>query len=486
MPRRNAQRQILPAPRDDGASTASPELAEATCPLYALPNSAFAHVPPQDIKYLDYFIRQFRERLSLSRLGDSALSNFWSVTILQQGVQDAYVLDSLLAIGALAWARASVPKRIPLVHRLSGALQNEHYRKALQHYSKAVARTRQRLSDGPDDTKILVVIISCMLFFMFEHIQENTSAVDHIGAVGLDALPRLQVSAAAPSGSALKSGTEAAHFILNSNVIFHTFSPMNPQMRPRVMNIATESVLQPPAVLSPERSLEDFTAVWWRLVTTMLNLSPLCSFSSVRGKGRQRGRATAALDADSIRLLRAIATMARRLMRSVNQKGQALKQPFERSGVGTFFSTTPIDYSAILEFYRVSKMPRPGAAVARSHSGASSGFEHSAAQDAALPALLFVGRWCPDHATRLEALDICRSLLRPASSFELKSTYMVMRALVTLEGRGKEPMNRYAWTEGSWNDDYTALNVTLTPVSKQRGHVIGKKRLVLSVQDYRI
>lgn len=76
MPRRNAQRQILPAPRDDGASTASPELAEATCPLYALPNSAFAHVPPQDVKYLDYFIRQFRERLSLSRLGDSALSNF--------------------------------------------------------------------------------------------------------------------------------------------------------------------------------------------------------------------------------------------------------------------------------------------------------------------------------------------------------------------------------------------------------------------------
>lgn len=421
-------------------------------------------------------------------------------------MQDAYVLDSLLAIGALAWARASVPKRIPLVHRLSGALQNEHYRKALQHYSKAVARTRQRLSDGPDDAKILVVIISCMLFFMFEHIQENTSAVDHIGAVGLDALPRLQVSAAAPSGSALKSGTEAAHFILNSNVIFHTFSPMNPQMRPRVMNIATESVLQPPAVLSPERSLEDFTAVWWRLVTTMLNL---CYHSAAFGDGfivssytpsqitsllvligswerEAERRATAAQDADSIRLLRAIATMARRLMRSVNQKGQALKQPFERSGVGTFFSTTPTDYSAILEFYRVSKMPRPGAAVAKSHSGASSGFEHSAAQDAALPALLFVGRWCPDHATRLEALDICRSLLRPASSFELKSTYMVMRALVTLEGRGKEPMNRYAWTEGSWNDDYTALHVTLTPVSQKRGHVIGEKHLVLSVQDYGI
>lgn len=504
-------------------------------PIYTLPRSTFSHLPPQDTVYLDYFIRKFRGQLSLSRLGDSALSDFCkyrhrlalttplqvqgphahasmdgpgSTTILQQGEQDSYVLDALLAVGALAWARRSMQlKGVPLVqHQLSGALKNEHYRKALQHYNRAVARTQQALKDAAAETQVRVMVISCMLFFMFEHLQDNTSAVDQIGAVGLDILPRL-VSAATPV--ALRSSTEAAHFVLSSNVIQNAFSPLHQQMRPRILNIAAESVLQPPAVPSPARSLQEFTAVWWRFVTTMLNL---CFHSAAFGDGfivpsyspsqisslltlisswerEARRRAGAALDLHSIRLLQVIANMANRLMRSVKKRKPAPKgSPESDGGAQTFFSAAPLDHSALLELYKISKRhqdddaggPRPPAAGEDQFD-----FMHDAGQDAALPALLYVARWCPDRATRLEALDICRSLLRSASSFNLKAIYMVMRALVNMEGDGEEPAARYTWTEGSWNHDYTALQVTLTPADQEHTpNTPGTKYLVLSVREY--
>lgn len=123
--------------------------------------------------------------------------------------------------------------------------------------------------------------MSSLLFWVLETIQDNSSAVDTIGAAAIEYLPK-QVGRG--RSVFVKPTTEVAQFILSnngSNVIYSTFSPAHPSTCERVLDLDSLMVLEPPAALGPEWSLQEFVAVWWRLVTTMLNFS----VHSVAGNG---------------------------------------------------------------------------------------------------------------------------------------------------------------------------------------------------------
>ena len=89
---------------------------------------------------------------------------------------------------------------------------------------------------------------------------------------------------------------------------------------------------------------------------------------------------------------------------------------------------------------------------------------------------------CAADQLCLQALELCRPLLRPVASESIEATYMALRALAHVEG--ETLANRYAWTESRWNDDYTALNVTLAPADPVGDHDLPVKHLALSVRDY--
>lgn len=408
------------------------------------------------------------------------------------------MLEGLLGIAALARARQSVSSKAPLFrHHLSRALNDENYRNALRHYDKAISKVQQILYGAQADIRVGVILMSFFLFFTFEYLQDNTSAVDAMGAASIHlAIPRL-VSEATPDD--VKSIIEAAHFLLISNAFHVGFSALYPSVHPRLLEIATSESFQLPATPSPEKSTREFLAVWWRLVTTILNLtiypasrrdgsavpkpsskipSLLAALSS--WERAARNRSAVCQDPDSIRLLRAIAMLAERLSLALQTRRVPAQTP-EDSGHDGEFSISLLDYSALLDFFKISQKLRTestGDQIAKAFV-----INNEGAHDAALPTLLYVARRCPDYSIRLEALDLCFSLLQPGASLSLRATYMALRALAEIEG--EELVNCYTWTKGSWNDDYTALRVTLSPVDRGDRH-LQARHLILSMQDYGI
>lgn len=353
---------------------------------------------------------------------------------------------------------------------------------------------QQILPGAQPDARVGVILTSCILFFTFEYLQDNTSAVDAIGAASIEALPRL-VSEGTPVD--VKSVTEACYFLLRANVFQISFSPMYLSVRPRLLEITASESLQPPTALGPEKSTQEFLAMWWRFVTTVLNFtiypatlrdesttpkpwsrtpSLLAALDSWERAARHR--ATVCRDSDAIRLLQAVAVLAGRLSLALQARRVSTRTLESRDYAGEF-PISPRDYSAILEFFKTSKKPPTDGAGNRSAEAFV--INNEGAHDAALPTLLYVARRCPYYAIRLEALDLCFALLQPAPSLSLKATYMALRALAEIEG--EELANCYAWTKGSWNDDYTGLRITLSPVDPEK-HRIQAIHLILSTKDY--
>lgn len=122
--------------------------------------------------------------------------------------------------------------------------------------------------------------------------------------------------------------------------------------------------------------------------------------------------------------------------------------------------------------------------MSASGSSTEDGFDliNEAAHDAALPSLLYIARRCPHYATRLEALHLCRPLLQPVASLSRKTTYMVLQALADVEGESLA--NRYSCTQCSWNTQYTALHVTLSPVAQNEDYTLETKAMELDAGDY--
>lgn len=406
---------ILPAPAHDRAAP--------TPSLCIVPKSVFGSLAPQDVRYLEFFVRGLQHQFSLSRIGDAALSKFCkhlagppfsyptpctcticchvsprgkatrkstyihvcdvtgSRSILQQGAQEEYILEGLLGIAALARARQSASTQAPLYrHNSSYALKDANYRNALRHYDKAITKARQALEVTPPEFQVGVTLTSCILFFTFEFLQDNTSAVEAIGGAGIEALPRL-LSESTPAD--IKSTVKAMYFLLRSNVFQSVFSPMYPTIRSRLLEITASESFQPPAGLGLEYSIREFTAVWWRFVTTMLNftINPAASQDESTVPKTSRipcllavldtwkrtacNRAAVCRDPDSARLLRAIAMLAGRLSLTLQAQSVSSQTP-EGRDYDEEFSLSLLDYSAILDFFKTSTKPQMDGAGNRS------------------------------------------------------------------------------------------------------------------------
>lgn len=423
-------------------------------------------------------------------------------TVLQQGQHEGYILEALASIGALAWARKSTPVRAPLIHHgLSGAFKNEHYRVALHHYSRAIDKTRQVLAESPADVHRQAILMSSILFWVLETIQDNSRAVDTIGAAAIEYLPKQVIRGRSVF---VQPTTEFAHFVLSSNgnnAIYSTFSPVHPATCERVLNVDSWMVLEPPTALAPERNLQEFVAVWWRFITTMLNFgvhseagngscvvlnlsaAQLASLLSVIGSwaGEAQKRANVTTSSLTARLLRTIVKLASRLGRSVVQAQGMLGPRVERRADDLVAYSDLLDCTALLDIFKIAQRLKLASASEPSIEGGSD-LISEAAHDAALPALFYIARRCPFYTTRLEALHLCRPLLQPVASLSLKATYMVLQALVDVEG--ELLANQYSCTRCSWNNQYTALHVTLSPLAQNKECTLETMDLILDAGDY--
>lgn len=415
--------------------------------------------------------------------------------ILQQGQLDEYVLDTILGIGALAWARNSTQARVPLVHhRLSGALRNHHYQRALHHYNNAIQKLKPAVLSAQPEAQLQIMYTSCVLFLMFEILQENVEAVDQLGRIGMKCLSRLSPAA---TTSYIRSASSVTRFMTSNNVVYVSLSPQAPGIRASIFT-DTATIFKPPAVVGPESSTQEFITVWWRLLTTVINLcvhpaagdfsrlgsetvSEIRTLLTLIGSWEEetRKRLATAQGSGPVKLFQLVATITSRFA-LIAQPGELAD---ETSGTGYTgpFSSDALDCVAILELFKLCRK-QPASVDGMPCAEDKFDITNEVAHSPALPAILHIARYCPSNATRLDALALFRSMLHPNSSSNLKSLYMVLRALADIERW--EPTIYYDWAKGSWNDTYSALNATLTPMRYKGKQRPPPRELVLRVEDY--
>lgn len=385
----------------------------------------------------------------------------------------------------MARACKETPSGPPLLVHLSrtGGFKNEHHRKAVQHYNKAIVKARRVLRTGGSEKQIMVTLISGILFHIFEWFHGNPSVVDQVIPL---LMGLLREQAWVQSDPAFQRVIRGALCMSSNSNVFQSIAPHFPTIQRHIWGQPEVISFHLPAAPGPERGFEEFLAVWWRFLTSVINLyvqpfylsraAPAQSSSLLAvATSWQREAVIRASASDASlrkRLLLAMATIANQVSKRVTA---CFLSPLTKGPRrGDFVALSKHEYASIVEFYKLARM-QP-----------SADYEYDLITEAlnhpALPTLVYVGRHCPHQALRLEALELCRPLLQPVASATIKATYMALRALAEVEGEALA--NRYLWTESSWNDDYTALNITLAPVDPVVDHELPVKHMVLSVSEY--
>lgn len=405
-----------------------------------------------------------------------------SYTILQQTEHDGYVTEALIGIGALARACKETPSGAPLhLYCRSGGFKNDHHRKAIQHYNKALTEAKRSLITARPEKQIMVTLISGLLFHLFEWFHGNPTAVDQVTTLMMGILRDQAWAKSEPVQRTIKG----ALFMSNNSMVFQRIAPHFPLIKQHIWDQPDITSFHLPSAPGPERSLQEFVAVWWRFLSSIANLyiqpaflgrgSPAqISFllAAVASWEKEAPRKATLVDTPhSRRLLFTMATIAGQISERIQA---CARSPWTKDrNRGNFVALSIIEYTSLLGFYKLARVQQ----IDHEYAFVTEAMNHPA-----LPTLVYVGRHCPRQALRLEALDLCRSLLQPVACLTMKETYMALRALAEVEG--DTFTNCYAWTSSCWNDDYTALNVTLNPVDPAADHELPVRRLVLSVSDY--
>lgn len=150
-------------------------------PATAEPILGLQKLGPDEVVYFDHFRYHVVPRVLLG------LHEFWSRTVLREAARDEVFLDAVLGISALARARSYPGIQTSPIFRggppdISSA---KHCRHAVVYYARAVTKTR-RLASQPETTaQACSLIITNILFTLFEKLQGNVDAVDKLTGSGI-------------------------------------------------------------------------------------------------------------------------------------------------------------------------------------------------------------------------------------------------------------------------------------------------------------
>jgi hypothetical protein len=465
--------------------------------LYHEPSRiVFSQLQSAEVPYLDYFVRKLVHRLSFPGLGNTGLVQFLSQTALQQCEHNDHILHAVVGIGALAYYRQSQPSKVPLYqHHLSRCLENEHYRRAVKHYSHAIASTRSLMRDDASRQPRLV-LITCVLFVLFEQLQDNVEAVDSLTASVIKFL-KTPIRGSLTSGDLLAAAVddtgvaEAEHFICNNIINNSMFSPMYPLCR-KHLHDTSYLTSQIPPVAGPEKTVPEFVSAWYRTGTVLV--SPYFTFAQ-SGTTITRETVLANQSAWADECDKRLAQDPKPtghdafLLRYVGHACRAITKSPPTGPADRDLSVGGNDLLQMIKLVEDEfEANRPTLALEGSELVGEGTY------DLMLPGLFVAARDMTSYPDRVRALDLCRRILRPSSSWSHKAVFFGMSALVEIEGsrqvaggtNGSASGKRYKWTESHWNDDYTKLHVILQSVALPGdiSHIPVRKHLIVSPEAY--
>ncbi|KAI9147338.1 hypothetical protein HJFPF1_12357 [Paramyrothecium foliicola] len=439
-------------------------------------------------------------------------AGFWSHTLLRECTLDSCVVDAVVGIGALSRARHDGlhPKPHHKLQRF-GPQSCMHYYTALRHYTRAVAEFRRRvenISHTPLPPRTLLIFT--ITFSIFELLQGNTGAFDSLISNGLqlfsnpDHPPDRKEQQQQQQSWAITPALDDAEiydaqcFLARTATWSAIFSPMYPRSR---QVIASRAVLYKLGDLPPDRqttSVADFWRTWWQFVTMAviwhLRVQTLYASNCLEAS------ILLELEEEQHLLLKRTELWADETQARLDEGAH---DQFDKHILtmlvfeikicywSGYYALGPSETSWIScreDCIKILDMARETIVELTS----TTGYE-SIISDGLMIGLLQLTRECRDLTVRTRALELLKLLMTPSSSWHVKSFVLGASACVAAEEMGRDgttghiPMlERYDWTEGSWNDDFTELHVSITSKGKDGFGFHRRKHLVLSPELLRV
>ncbi|KAH8648482.1 hypothetical protein BX600DRAFT_475330 [Xylariales sp. PMI_506] len=488
-----------PTKRQPGVSQGHREIRPAAN-TYSQPPPAHGPVlislSPKEAIYFDHF----RHRV-IHQLGSVGSGDFWVRTILRESMQDVCVLHCLLGLGALDYARksdtsANTPSFKTSAHKQP--LPRSYYYDALSYYTKSLSRFRKRIATSDATPRTLV--ISTILYSVFELLQGNTGSVDQLAAYSIRMLKDviLRASTSSQRNSLVAApldddGVLDAEYLLVRMACFNSgYSPLYPKSRDALLSCHF-SFLDALAPIDIGQSTEVFLVEWRRCLTRIVfwyihNASILAQALSVQ--------AMAQLAQEQSVLLSRIedweVAIRCRLDATNDHPQRLLLRQMLIMAKGTFYAILAcLDATGSIWAVHAD-------AISNILKLCESLFEEIDLElhdkdvifEGILPVVAHIASECRERELRHKATLLWQRMVSGRASWELKGIFLGASAVIAAEEKARDvdghiPMTSlFLWTDGTWNDDHTQFHATLRPKFSNKDGNAEDLQIPLDPKDY--
>ncbi|KAI9148039.1 hypothetical protein HJFPF1_11860 [Paramyrothecium foliicola] len=473
--------------------------------LALLPQPSYCKLAVTQAQYYDYFQTVLVQDFAAQPYG---VSEFWHRTVLRDALQDSFVLDAVIAISALSQAiRSSGSNHASdALSLFRGDVSQRHRSQALKHYVRALANYRHLLAtEFTGSATQRNILISTLLFTVFENMQGNRLAVDALRA---KALLLLKDTATHVNNSNANRQVvrplddqgvqDATLYLTRQGVITSLLAPLYPQSKQSLTHLRQfyAEIPKPPDGC---QDMRDFESSYLRFLTPlMLWLNRITDLIAsgypVETDPLLRSQQTVMIS-HVTSWLNAIRERLHASKFLGKHRQHSLKDSITIQLLDVGVKVCYVSAIAILDLSRVSfaehKYTREligQIKQLKSLELPSPEFQKNLYERLCFAAVN-LARECRDMELRSEILDLAMSLANPTTSSDLKAAVLGYTALATVENGYRDSSGvlpqgmHHDWTSASWDDSEKVLHVTISarlPSENVEAH----KKLALRLKDH--
>ncbi|KAH7231775.1 uncharacterized protein BKA55DRAFT_523994 [Fusarium redolens] len=481
------QRTILPKPNVSGL--------EVTGKLYMQPRAT--SLEPSEVPYFDMFRYQMRQDFASTHC-----TLFWNRVIPREAMRDDCVRSSVLGVGALILSfrrLGSEPFLGPF-----GETGDKAHQSAIRYHARAIKGLQDRMQRGFHTISRRNVLINMFLLLLFELLHGNTKAADRMLSSSVELLrqrkdqlleevssqyrPQRQPLYLAVSND---EGLEEAEIILPRLQVFCSlnspFFPLQKRCWARLQSRPT-----PSAVPSPTTSFGELGAMW-NSFTTRAVVFVVKAMQELVASGHTRDLEPY-LDHQAA-FLQQLGQWEEAILQRYEQETNAIQlqtlKVFHMGQKVVFIllncclDTTELGYDKFGHVFQdIIDTTHALAPVSRGMSRIEVILDIYF-----LPVLNFVSQKCRDTAVRQEALDLFEKMTSSMGGWEARASLLARRQLMALEERGRTATgeipadSRYIWSDATWNESQSALEVVFTRASPNPFGVRDTENLAIELAE---
>ncbi|KAH6653255.1 hypothetical protein BKA67DRAFT_536942 [Truncatella angustata] len=452
----------------------------ATVPL----QPAYYKLTDSETPYFDYFRVVVATDLGTQTYG---VSEFWHRTVLRDALQNRFVLDAVIAIGALS--RAVKSRTTGYDTDCNTSLDNGdyhmHYSRALVHYARALAKYRSLLAKESTATVApRKILIATLLVTVFEAMQGNAYGVDAFTAKGIlvlkDVIMRTKAnSTTSHAASALDDqGVEDAEFYLARRAaVASLLSPLYPQSKRSVMHFR-QFLDESPSPPELSQNMDTFNSVYMRFLTlTLIWLNRLVDLTASAQLAEMLPKYRLEQKVVISKISEWLGAVYARLHATPDPSQDPEADPKDWVTLQLIDIGTKLCYVSAVTFFdpsrkELSSHQYTGGLVRQLRlvlkTKVSSPYFQRTIHERLAFSAANLARECRDSELRTEIIDLSMEIADLGISADMKAALLGYLTLAKVEDGYRDKAGclpeamQHDWTSAFWDKDHTVLHITIT------------------------